>query len=239
LQAEASFLAETVVPATYAVLARVSPGYPPLPGRLPTCYSPVRRSPETEASFAHDLHVLSTPPAFILSQDQTLQFRSFSARSPAKDPLTALFVSEFQARLRRSEAQARSQSLTLPLFSFQRTDAPTDARPLRAKGDSTTAGGGCQPPSRPSPKNFLLPAAHLEPFRASRSINLSRNPAMEAGRRLHLREAPGACRYRYNRPALGLIPPRPASVDRCSGCLQRIPRSAPASPPFRLRGGEI
>src|SRR5215203_2598823 len=62
---------------TYAVLARVSPGYPPLPGRSPTCYSPVRRSPVAEATFAHDLHVLSTPPAFILSQDQTLQFRSF------------------------------------------------------------------------------------------------------------------------------------------------------------------
>src|SRR5215471_14451798 len=26
----------------YAVLARVSPGYPPLEGRLATCYSPVR-----------------------------------------------------------------------------------------------------------------------------------------------------------------------------------------------------
>ena len=79
MQAEASFLAGTAVPTTYAVLARVSPGYPPLPGRLPTCYSPVRRSPEAEASFAHDLHVLGTPPAFILSQDQTLQFGSCTA----------------------------------------------------------------------------------------------------------------------------------------------------------------
>jgi hypothetical protein len=79
LQAEASFLGEAAAPPTYAVLARVSPGYPPLPGRLPTCYSPVRRSPVAEATFAHDLHVLSTPPAFILSQDQTLQFGSFSA----------------------------------------------------------------------------------------------------------------------------------------------------------------
>ena len=34
-----------------------------------------------EATFAHDLHVLSTPPAFILSQDQTLQFRSFSTQA--------------------------------------------------------------------------------------------------------------------------------------------------------------
>src|SRR3954451_8307193 len=77
MQAEASFLNRAVTLSTYAVLARVSPGYPPLLGRLPTCYSPVRRSPETEASFAHDLHVLSTPPAFILSQDQTLQFRCY------------------------------------------------------------------------------------------------------------------------------------------------------------------
>ena len=72
MQAEASFLDQDASQPTYAVLARVSPGYPPLPGRLPTCYSPVRRSPGTEAPFAHDLHVLSTPPAFILSQDQTL-----------------------------------------------------------------------------------------------------------------------------------------------------------------------
>ena len=37
-----------------------------------TCYSPVRRSTHSEETFSHDLHVLSTPPAFILSQDQTL-----------------------------------------------------------------------------------------------------------------------------------------------------------------------
>ena len=84
MQAEASFLAGTAVPTTYAVLARVSPGYSPLLGRLPTCYSPVRRSPVAEATFAHDLHVLSTPPAFILSQDQTLQFRSLSLEPKSK-----------------------------------------------------------------------------------------------------------------------------------------------------------
>ena len=54
----------------YAVLARVSPGYPPPEGRLSTCYSPVRHSPEGSC----DLHVLSPPLAFALSQDQTLQF---------------------------------------------------------------------------------------------------------------------------------------------------------------------
>src|SRR5215203_28182 len=95
---------------TYAVLARVSPGYPPLTGRSPTCYSPVRRSPVAEATFAHDLHVLSTPPAFILSQDQTLQFRS----SPPGPLQPRQSYSEYKftvARLLHS----------IPLPSFQRT----------------------------------------------------------------------------------------------------------------------
>ena len=62
----------------YVVLIPVSRGYTSVKGRLPTRYSPVRRFPllaSTEVSacsFSLDLHVLSTPPAFILSQDQTL-----------------------------------------------------------------------------------------------------------------------------------------------------------------------
>ena len=62
----------------YQVLIQVSPGYPCAWGSLPTRYSPVRRYPpliSAEAyfrSFPLDLHVLGTPPAFILSQDQTL-----------------------------------------------------------------------------------------------------------------------------------------------------------------------
>ncbi len=60
--------------APYPVLARVSPGYPKLQGRLPTCYSPVRRfTQEPKSPFSLDLHVLGTPPALILSQDQTLK----------------------------------------------------------------------------------------------------------------------------------------------------------------------
>ena len=62
----------------YEVLIIVSNGYPSAKGRLPTRYSPVRRFPlnlSDESSiikFSLDLHVLGTPPAFILSQDQTL-----------------------------------------------------------------------------------------------------------------------------------------------------------------------
>ena len=62
----------------HAVLAVVSNCCPSPEGRLLTRYSPVRHCPLiqlAEASvirFSFDLHVLGTPPAFVLSQDQTL-----------------------------------------------------------------------------------------------------------------------------------------------------------------------
>ena len=72
----------------HGVLAAVSSGYPPLRGRSPTCYSPVRHFPpaasseESTAGFSFDLHVLGTPPAFILSQDQTLRKSPNLTRTP-------------------------------------------------------------------------------------------------------------------------------------------------------------
>ena len=72
-EAEATFGTSPVRPAHHQALASVSTGYSCVLGRLPTCYSPVRRSSTPEGAFPLDLHVLSTPPAFVLSQDQTLQ----------------------------------------------------------------------------------------------------------------------------------------------------------------------
>ena len=60
----------------YSVLDPVSQAYPKVQGRSPTCYSPVRHSSTPERAFPFDLHVLSTPPAFVLSQDQTLQTKT-------------------------------------------------------------------------------------------------------------------------------------------------------------------
>src|SRR5215471_231203 len=65
---------EPKLPWSYPVLAHLSAGYSGLEGRLPTWYSPVRRFTQGVAPlFSRDLHVLGTPPAFVLSQDQTLQ----------------------------------------------------------------------------------------------------------------------------------------------------------------------
>ena len=58
----------------YGVLRIVSNDYPPATGMLLTRYSPFRRSPPKYcySALPLDLHVLSLPLAFILSQDQTL-----------------------------------------------------------------------------------------------------------------------------------------------------------------------
>ena len=60
----------------YGVLVVVSNGYSPVTGRLLTRYAPFRRSPARWYCYLLplplDLHVLSLPLAFILSQDQTL-----------------------------------------------------------------------------------------------------------------------------------------------------------------------
>ena len=58
----------------HAVLAVVSNCCPPLKGRFLTRYSPVRHQVKVPKGLTpFDLHVLGTPPAFVLSQDQTLK----------------------------------------------------------------------------------------------------------------------------------------------------------------------
>jgi hypothetical protein len=70
------------IPWSHAVLATLSSSYPPPEGRLPTRYSPVRRSTQGVAPpFSLDLHVLGTPPAFVLSQDQTLHLITLSGQN--------------------------------------------------------------------------------------------------------------------------------------------------------------
>ena len=63
----------------YMVLAQISLSYSIQRGRSPTCYSPVRHSTHPK-TFSCDLHVLSVPPAFVLSQDQTLRAKNYKNR---------------------------------------------------------------------------------------------------------------------------------------------------------------
>jgi hypothetical protein len=72
--------------APHAVLAVLSDCYSPLPGRSPTCYAPIRHSAQPCGQAAFDLHVLSTPPAFILSQDQTLRMNCKTTQPKSRCP---------------------------------------------------------------------------------------------------------------------------------------------------------
>ena len=62
---------------TYAVLTLISQGYPSLKGRSSRVTHPFAALLISEETFSLDLHVLSTPPTFILSQDQTLHHKIF------------------------------------------------------------------------------------------------------------------------------------------------------------------
>jgi hypothetical protein len=74
-------------PLSPMVVSGISRSFPRLsrtPGQVPTRYSPVRRSPPE--SGALDLHVLGAPPAFVLSQDQTLSFIPAPTGTKGPDP---------------------------------------------------------------------------------------------------------------------------------------------------------
>ena len=121
------WLRRDVSPQRYAVLVRISPGYPPARGRLHTCYSPVRRSPAEKSKLSSplplDLHVLSLSLAFILSQDQTLRcclscLFSFSCKKAKnQDSLSLLFAFtapralSFEASLRVAPAFCQTACL--------------------------------------------------------------------------------------------------------------------------------
>ncbi len=64
----------------------------PTAGQVPTRYSPVRHSSTgPKPGFSLDLHVLGMPPAFVLSQDQTLKLTSIPPLQapPEQKPLPA------------------------------------------------------------------------------------------------------------------------------------------------------
>ena len=109
---------------TDAVLPPVSRGYPPPLGRLPTRYSPVRRSCTPEGALPLDLHVLGTPPAFILSQDQTLQLK-ISIATPRRDVHLNLRVLVVRTRSCSvvNPKIIRQRSAGLSRSSFQRASS--------------------------------------------------------------------------------------------------------------------
>ena len=107
-----------------------------------TRYSPIRHSHGAEAPIPSDLHVLSLPLAFILSQDQTLHCRNCRP-APARRPSCIL--------------RSRYASIYLLLFLLlaalpQRSSAPApSAAPL------ILVGSGGKDRAFPGPRQMLPP----------------------------------------------------------------------------------
>ena len=103
-------------------------------GRSPTCYSPVRHSSTPEGAFPFDLHVLSTPPAFVLSQDQTLQ-----TKTPGTNP--AIFH------------QRKSDQSKTPKTGIKKTPHPNTGSQSMAKNNN-----------KQKPPNTLLSSQTTHPL---------------------------------------------------------------------------
>jgi hypothetical protein len=91
-------------PGSYAVLARVSPGYPPLEGRLATCYSPVRHFTHPLRDFL--VRLACVRHAASVDSEPGSNSRLKSAHAQDTEALHANIVS-FPARYRTGREVAR------------------------------------------------------------------------------------------------------------------------------------
>jgi hypothetical protein len=133
-------------PADHRVLASVSRGYPRLAGSLITCYSPVRHATHL-AAFTFDLHASSTPPTFVLSQDQTLrsaaQIAYYSAKRRGGAAERAPDRSRDPAR-RRNRRRPATPEGRAARHGIAR-DRPDHGSPLRvARGIRVSGYGGAE-----------------------------------------------------------------------------------------------
>ncbi len=166
----------------YSVLDPVSQAYPKVQGRSPTCYSPVRHSSTPERAFPFDLHVLSTPPAFVLSQDQTLQTktsrtpkgtREFESEKPdhsKKTPKTGIKKTKPHPHT-GSESMAKNNNKTKPpntLLSSQTTPVfgqPCYCTPSQKRRQTApSAGFSRRAPYLPSYSTLSISAPRLARF---------------------------------------------------------------------------
>ena len=147
-------------PVSYHVLATVSGGYPCVKGRLLTCYSPVRRSSTPKRAFPLDLHVLSTPPAFVLSQDQTLQQKPKNG-SQSQQQTTICCQKKPHRHKNTGQGKQFGTGLSSTLLSSQRTTthpqqtATNDDPPQGHSFNFTRSSRPCQPVSPGSCRSSL------------------------------------------------------------------------------------
>ena len=114
-----------------AGLCGISRSFPrlfPTTGQVPTRYSPVCHFHQAEARITFDLHVLGMPPAFVLSQDQTLKF--IPGPSSRMDPIQGPPNVRKCTNIRRPSAAVRA---SLPSSPQSQSTIPKGALPKRGR----------------------------------------------------------------------------------------------------------
>src|SRR5690606_32781651 len=125
---------------------------------------------------SHDLHVLGTPPAFVLSQDQTLQKKvryklqknaSISVRNYLCRPFGALAPAREKVRPRAGPTQTCTTSAVkqrrriLRQADYQDNDRRLDRQPLS---------GARKAPKRQTPSSSPAPDPHVRGRRGMASV---------------------------------------------------------------------
>ena len=128
-------------------------------GYVPTCYSPVCRSP----CGALDLHVLGLPPAFALSQDQTLKLDENFAR----------LITTFDEvpLLNRARSSVRAIVHRTPACRFHDKGVDLKRRPPKSRPAAPLSKITLRSRTRPAgtpPSTFLFLPIHLSNSPGSR-----------------------------------------------------------------------
>ena len=96
----------------HSALPPVSRSYSKLHGRLITRYSPVRHShpPSKLERIPFDLHVLSTPPAFVLSQNQTLHKKNMKNQKNDSQKIRKITKNTLQNKAFNAQKTTKQQN---------------------------------------------------------------------------------------------------------------------------------
>ena len=134
-------------------ISRSFPRLSPTTGQVPTRYSPVRHSCPAKAGQAFDLHVLGMPPAFVLSQDQTLKFipdllksRHLLKGRPDQGPPNV------RIDARTSSDPTPPSAHPFPLLHNLKQQSPAGLRPI---GPTPSRGRAYRPTNYPRQHRFL------------------------------------------------------------------------------------
>ena len=167
----------------HAELPGVSTGYPPPRGRLPTCSAPVRRVSDPKVT-PLDLHALGTPPALILSQDQTLHHCSLlclpslcpdcSSHPTHPDPKTCVGVCGRNSLARAPACRRpRHQSpVTLTCAKERKTDNHAPSPPPCLHQDAPETDSPLAPSSADVSPQSVLCSPNCQLVKVSRWTNL-------------------------------------------------------------------